>query len=608
MQPMRLSKFNILKNCTLAAVAIALSFGCQGQSPRLHPGAVRQVNEGRFDTAREELRSHAADLNSPDVILDNHRLAVASIHDGALFEAGMAFNQAYPFMVSGQLNDSNRIASAKFTYESRLIWRGEPFEQAMAWYYQAVYQAILGDWENVRAASKNMLFQLADFASGASLDDAMSRAESPEWIDRYPERIESDLVMGYILLGLANRQLQRPADASDAFSHAATLAPHLAELLTTLETGTYDTLLFVEAGRGPEKVPVGKHGESFVYRPLPDRTPSGGGPLIVDVDRFGRVPIPAATSLVDTWALAQHPRWWSLASLRRLKASMGDIATIAGLIAITYGSSHGHVYSGSHGSGVHASSHGDDTDGGLLLVGLALIGLGQALAETAQADLRHLDVLPRQVHLVPLRLGPDTTPRRVVITAPAESQYAVRHYISPGTGRDPKAYTTRLHPGEPPPQAYTSAWPRVMHPNDVTGPIAGTYPYILGGTCVCTPTAEVLATYQAGGFLRDVTLSELEMLYQAERIGINRPLARKHDAYRHVLRGGHMMYTPHPGSSGFEHLTYTAALPYEPRSREVREMRARLGLVLAGESGPGSAVGEFFAPEPSGDVEHELRD
>src|SRR5690606_26175481 len=61
-------------------------------------------------------------------------------------------------------------------------------------------------------------------------------------------------------------------------------------------------------------------------------------------------------------------------------------------------------------------------------------------------------------------------------------------------------------------------------------------PYILGGSCVRPPTPQVLESYQASGFLREMTFNELRDLYLAEDIEWeDSPLAFPG---LHVLEGG----------------------------------------------------------------------
>jgi len=552
-----------------AGMAAAL-WGCQAQSPRASPEEVWEIRGGQYSAARKALRPHSVDRSSPDILLDNMRLAVAALHDGSFVEAEQALTRAYPYMVAGTVNDSARESSATFAYESKLVWRGEPFEQALGWYYQGLVQMIKGDWENARAAARNMQFTLTDFAGGGgTIGEVMEAAESPEWFDQHADEVESDLVLAYLMGGMAERWQGRDADAEDFFKRARELRTDLIPLSDQLQHGAYNTLLFVEVGRGPVKVAQGDSGQYFTYEPS-----RSGKPDILRIATAGPgtsptevATLPERLDAVDTWDLAQHPRWWSLKSLRETKKAVGDVLSIGGWGAVIVG----------------GSTDDDNVRDKALIGGLAAIALGEAFKSGSAADLRCFDVLPRSVYIVPLQLAPGANIVGLRLGAGAGSQ-AVRHYIMPGEGT-PAVYTVRMD------DEVSSAWrlgeqrgvegwgevkdafPAVAHPNDVTGPVVGTYPYILGGTCVCRPSQEALDAYQAGGFLLDYSVERLRDLYRAEGI-VEAPLPpgpTTGPTYRHVLDGGLLLATPIPGSATFERLTFSVGSPYVPRSKEVRE-------------------------------------
>lgn len=544
--------------------------GCAAQSKRASPDAVYALRAGRYDVARAELRDNAANMKSPEVILDNVRLAVAALNSGAFHEAEWALRQARPFMVSGTVNAADRNAATTFKNERALVWRGEPFEQAMAWYYQAVVQFLSGDFENARAAARNMQFTLVDFAGVNTVDEAVEQAESPEWFNENADEIENDLVLGYLLAGVAEVGQNREADASEFFDRAAALRPDLADLIAQLRNpATYNTLLIVESGQGPVKTLQGKYDETFTYEP---RTFAPAAGLKVYDATLAPFNIPARVDAADTYRLAQHPRWWSLRSLRERKKAVGELLTFAGAGAAIYGS---------------VSSDANSADKALL-AGIGAIIAGQALAKSSAADARYLDVLPRSVYLVPLMLPPQ--PNTLVLES--AGRQTVRHQIRPGLAA-PAVYYTRIGTTAGPydragmTPAAAVARP-IAHPNDVTGPIAGTWPYILGGTCVCTPSPEVLATYHAGGYLLDYSLEDLRDLYRLEGIVFD-PLPYapgNDDTWTHVLRGGRLLQAPIPGSAGFEELTYFPARTYQPKSAAVKELAARIAGAPATTTSP----------------------
>jgi len=532
---------NLVAAAVFALLPI-LSLGCASQSERVSPDAVWHIRGGRYLSARDELRRYSVERDSPDIILDNMRLAVAALHDGAFYESQQALHRVYPYLVTGTVNSENRQNAATFEYEGRKVWKGEPFEQAMMWYYQGLTQMIAGDWENAAAASRNMLFTLVDFAGTQTINEAMNRAESPEWFDEHADEVESDLVLGYLMEGIAQRFQNRQSSADARFDRARELAPELGDLIDRLAHGDYNTLIFIEAMPGPRKEPQGTYGETFVYEPtpIPGQTPDA---LLV-TDENGRIvnpdDLPKRMDAVDTWKLAQHPRWWSLRSLRETKKAIGEVLTLAGTGAVIYGT----------------QTNDANSAGKAIGAGLLAVVAGQALAASSSADLRAFDVLPRAVYIVPLNLEPGRHTLR--FSLPDQYLDAIRHDLMPGLDT-PAVYTVRLestmYQDE---SAVEIIHQPIVHPNDHTGPIVGEKPYILGGNCLCTPTWETLDAYQAGGFLTEYTLEDLLDMYRQEGIVFTPlPLSQENvQTWRHVLDGGRLLYTPLPGSAGYERLTY----------------------------------------------------
>jgi len=96
--------------------------------------------------------------------------------------------------------------------------------------------------------------------------------------------------------------------------------------------------------------------------------------------------------------------------------------------------------------------------------------------------------------------------------------------------------------------------------HDGVGHIKGNKPWILGGTCCCTPTLENYNLHVSQGTLdRSMTYEAYLALYQERGIvtdldhkGCGNLCARG----PHVLLGGHCMATPTPGTWMYERVTY----------------------------------------------------
>jgi len=104
-------------------------------------------------------------------------------------------------------------------------------------------------------------------------------------------------------------------------------------------------------------------------------------------------------------------------------------------------------------------------------------------------------------------------------------------------------------------QAKAQVAPKVRYCFDAIGHISGSKPWILGGTCCCTPTEKQFTQYQSDGFCAEVTYPEFVSLY--ERRGIKTGLDHKgcNNACRfgpHVLKGGNCMASPTVGTTNYE--------------------------------------------------------
>jgi hypothetical protein len=94
---------------------------------------------------------------------------------------------------------------------------------------------------------------------------------------------------------------------------------------------------------------------------------------------------------------------------------------------------------------------------------------------------------------------------------------------------------------------------------DTVGHKPGSKPFIMGGTCSCTPTQALMDKYHADGLLMDMQLKDLLALY--EQKGIHTAL--DHQGCNnlcqwgpHVVKGGHCMVPPTPATCNFEEVRF----------------------------------------------------
>ena len=103
---------------------------------------------------------------------------------------------------------------------------------------------------------------------------------------------------------------------------------------------------------------------------------------------------------------------------------------------------------------------------------------------------------------------------------------------------------------------------------DTVGHMPGAKPFVLGGTCCCTPTQELMDKYHADGLLLDMTLPDLLRVYEKRGIKTGRDHTNCNNLCQwgpHVVKGGHCMVAPTPGTENFEEVRFGIKyVPAEP--------------------------------------------
>ena len=565
--------------CASVLLLAAMAAGCQtGGRVNVQQSFV----EGEYGVVRTELTRRLPQNVEPtpsgerrveqsdrDYILARMRLAMAMLADGYRDNADTLVDEIYEMMRMQGLNP-DRTTMSIFSSEDRLIWKGEPFEQALSYHYVGLHYAMQGSWDNTRAALSNAMFHLREFGRDDEgqpldatqvIDHAVEEDLDEEYFDEGYEVVESDFTLGYLMSGIANQQIGRDAEAEEQFSKALAIDPHLQPLVEVLRQELYNTLLVVDYGQAPQKVATGPDNVIAAFRP---RMQSDLRPLQVEHgDQTYQLP-----AVTDVNRMALDHRWRSIEDMRRSRAEAGRALQATGQMVTAAGMAF------------------DDT--ATQIAGLAIMFAGSAARSAAAADTRHLETLPQRIYLAPLELDDPEQPIRVqvqsdrrssfVLAAPADDQSdaAVRvHYLrlltSPDGDQEPPQWAQLAQ------RHYTDEHGQTdLEPN---------LPYILGGRCVRPPSEEVLASYQEAGFLQDLTLDDLRELYELENIEIE--LERGTYPGRHVLEAGlpgrapRTLATPEVGTMGYARLFYREHRPYRPQSEEVRALAQRIREKLA---------------------------
>lgn len=520
---------------------ILLCGGCASKELRRTEELADLFYHHEYPAYREAVRKPAADRSSTNVVIDNLRLGIGSLADGDPYEAESALMRAYEYLVGGGVNEPDRVVASTLLYEGLKVWTGEPYEQAMAFYYIAALSMLQRDWENARAAAANSLFALRNFA-GADPNG------QPDAV------IESEFVLGYLLTGL-NAQLSGRTDLADrSFERVIELDGSHGPLIAALRRGDYDTLLILDVGRGPIKQAYGEDLQHVRYLPDGRTMPKLSAQVMVD----GQARQVAGTApLVDLWTLSQFPRWWSNEPQRKTRSDIGNVMVVGGLLAAMVG----------------AAMDKDE----VAWAGVGAAAAGAGMKAMAQADPRHLACLPRCVFLIPLKLGngPHDVRLSIVNDGGSDSTWHDLHGGKPG---NPAVYFLRMHNrgGRGMPQ-----WSDRPHYTAATTPgsPADTH-YLLGGADLTPPDEHWLQRMQSRGFLTDLVYQEWEQMLGREKlVRLPGPQGKTGDAalnrklYRHVAEGGRVLWMPRPGCHLYERLTRMPHRPYTPRTADLQRLK-----------------------------------
>jgi hypothetical protein len=554
--------------------------GCNTWTP--DQSLIVAVNNGEYDEARAALaaRIEGNDGEQDDsranrnFVLDRVRYGMIDLADGQYEAAGSPFLAAYDILRAQGVNDDNTINTFLGTEEGQRYWKGDPFEQAAAYAYLAAHLATVNDWDNVNAAAENSLFLLRDFGDiegeQKEMEDIYRAAEEAqtaeddesgfeEYIDSGYQPVETNFAPGYFMAGVGNWARGNLGPdyenrARDNFRRAVQYSAALEPVIEAITTGRANTVLWVDAGKGPEKYRTGYREVFSEFRAI---DASSNEPLRVRVG--GSEPMQVGIG-ADYNGYATDHRWRSNEELRLTKAIIGDALIL---------------------SGAAVTSQADDW--GQALVGLGMIIGGYVTVENAKADIRHNEVLPQRTYFAAINVENPGTSLELQIAGKPGTRLVLPDLAPPDERERLQFKYIRLNRSASPPAWATSG--RVYWANEHSGPVSGAdRPYILGGTCVRPPSQSVLDEYHAAGQLLDLSLVDLENLYFDE--GLTWELSEQGGvSRRHVLEGGTSLIAPEPGSAGYARLFCTPNHPaYVPRSESLRQRLA------SAESETGSAA------------------
>ncbi len=371
----RVSALHHLRSSAFICGALLLLTGCQQNKTAKEGGrAVEDYFNGDFPRAIQKLEplSRKTDEN---YVLNNLRLGSASLTAYELDEAEAAFLRAWEVINAGGVNSGGRAVAAVWIDEKLKIWKGEPYERAMASFYLGLTYMMRNDYDNARAAFENALFKLRDYADDKDENENGGYAEQ-----------ESTFVLAHLMLGRCHLKLGREDLAQQAFDDARRLNPRLSQLADARLHAESNVLLVVDFGYGPKKV-TDYDGAIVGFAPTPQTAGRLPAPRVI-VNHFEYRVDGIGEPTIDTVAMAQDRRWQSIDTIRTVKTTVGT-----GLIAA------------GAGYGAYKGLKGDfEMQDAAIVAGL--IATGALLKAGSKADVRQWEMTPRTVYVLPLKLSP----------------------------------------------------------------------------------------------------------------------------------------------------------------------------------------------------------
>ncbi|MBV8782135.1 MAG: hypothetical protein JO353_12130, partial [Phycisphaerae bacterium] len=269
-----------------------------------------------------------------------------------------------------------RTLGAVLVDEKIKIWRGDPFERAMANFYLGLTYYIQHDYNNARAAFENALFKLKDYK------DKADKGSKDQFVEA-----DSHFVIATIMLGRCWLRLGREDLARANFQSVANSRPDLYGLADFETEAQSNLILVVDYGHGPIRT-THFDGSVLAFEPTPSevhRIP----PPTISIDGHGITTRAFADPPMDLLEMAQDHRWQSIDTIRAVKSGIGT-----GLIA------------GGAVEGVRGLNEGGSRQRTDLAVSGGLLAAGLLLKATSQTDTRGWDMLPRTVFILPMRASP----------------------------------------------------------------------------------------------------------------------------------------------------------------------------------------------------------
>ena len=327
----------------------------QDKPRQLHPRYRLVVTQGRHNRVLNLMQS-----------------GLAAFDSGELDLAERSFDEVLNG-IETVFADSRQAAKARSLWraENSKVFKGEPYERAMAYYYRGLLYMHDGDYENARACFK-----------GGVLQDAFAEEKQNR----------CDFALLIFLQGWASQCLGDTALAEAAYAEVKSLRPDF----KPPDSGD-NVLVLAETGRAPRKVASGQGGAELRYRRGADfaeqhvRVATGSD--YHDMYPIGDIYWQASTRggrPVEKILKGQ-------VVFKERHETLGTALTTIGMGTMAAGSKRG-------------DRDSDKQEIGAAVAAVGLISLAAASAVQAQADTRYWDNLPDAVHVRTLHKEPNELP------------------------------------------------------------------------------------------------------------------------------------------------------------------------------------------------------
>ncbi|MEQ8820627.1 MAG: tetratricopeptide repeat protein [Sumerlaeia bacterium] len=251
------------------ALCLVLAAGCAVPLQQGPPPAFRGMSYPAQDAGVHQWRQKLEVEGERNWVLNLNELAVAAMRAGDRELAKTALDEAIVLIeaIWADTPQARRARSLFFAEKSK-VFKGDPHERAMVFYYRGVLYMQDGEWDNARACFRSAILQ-----------DAFA--------EEYQQR--GDWAIFDWLIGVCEVQLGNPDAAADAFARAQRAFSTFPERYRNLALfhstefsaqrvppkGTVlkplapedNLLVLVQLGKAPRKMAAGRYGEYLTYKP-----------------------------------------------------------------------------------------------------------------------------------------------------------------------------------------------------------------------------------------------------------------------------------------------------------------------------------------------------